>query len=261
MDWFKFRMCWCLPLQFLTDEEAGKVIKAVAAYMDSGEELEFSGKEGIMLRRIITQLRDDLARLGDANAQKEDARARRKEAARKAADARWHRDACDKHDGGIVPALPNIEKEKERDTDTETEGEKDIYCSELPSAASELPVAEIPLVDGSVYPVSREEAETYAELYPAVDIPQALRNIRGWCMSNPGRRKTKKGVKRFINNWLCREQDKGGVCAAGVPRGAPVNPYLEMLRELEARKGNDTAAGRSCGPDQDDKVYGGGEAS
>ncbi len=31
-----------------------------------------------------------------------------------------------------------------------------------------------------------------------------------WSDSNPAKRKTRKGVERFINNWLSREQDKGG---------------------------------------------------
>ena len=33
--------------------------------------------------------------------------------------------------------------------------------------------------------------------------------MRGWSMSNPSKRKTKNGVKRFVNSWLSREQDKG----------------------------------------------------
>ena len=29
-------------------------------------------------------------------------------------------------------------------------------------------------------------------------------------MSNPSKRKTRRGVLRFVTNWLSREQDKGG---------------------------------------------------
>lgn len=45
-------------------------------------------------------------------------------------------------------------------------------------------------------------------LYPAVDPVQTLREIRGWCIGNPRRRKTKRGVKGFITSWFAREQDK-----------------------------------------------------
>ena len=41
-----------------------------------------------------------------------------------------------------------------------------------------------------------------------VDIMQELRNMKGWCNSNPTKRKTKRGILRFINGWLSREQDK-----------------------------------------------------
>ena len=46
-------------------------------------------------------------------------------------------------------------------------------------------------------------------LYPAVDVMQELRKMKGWCDSNPAKRKTRRGIKRFINNWLSRQQDEG----------------------------------------------------
>ena len=67
--------------------------------------------------------------------------------------------------------------------------------------------------------------EEYAALYPAVDVVQELRKIRGWCLANPSRRKTRRGVKAFINSWLCREQDKGR--ARDEP---PENPFLAYAR-------------------------------
>jgi hypothetical protein len=39
---------------------------------------------------------------------------------------------------------------------------------------------------------------------------QELRNMKGWCQDNPRKRKTKKGIRRFVGSWLAREQDKGG---------------------------------------------------
>ena len=50
--------------------------------------------------------------------------------------------------------------------------------------------------------------DDWSELYPNVDVMQELRNMKGWCNSNPTKRKTKRGVLRFINSWLAREQDK-----------------------------------------------------
>ena len=97
--------------------------------------------------------------------------------------------------------------------------------------AGELPVAELPLNDGTTYGVTREEADEYALLYPAADVRQELRNMRGWCLSNPQKRKTRSGIRKFINGWLSRAQNAGG----GRP-GVPVNPFLEMLREEEEKE-------------------------
>ena len=49
----------------------------------------------------------------------------------------------------------------------------------------------------------------YVRLYPNVDVEQQFNEMRGWCLSNPQKRKTLRGIKRFINSWLAREQDKG----------------------------------------------------
>ena len=74
----------------------------------------------------------------------------------------------------------------------------------------EPPVVALPLNDGSEYPVTRREAEEYAALYPAADVEQELRAMRGWCLSNESRRKTRSGIRRFINSWMARAQDRGG---------------------------------------------------
>lgn len=71
------------------------------------------------------------------------------------------------------------------------------------------PVIELLLNDKSLFPVYQSDVDEWQELYPAVDVMQQLRNMKGWIMSNPARRKTKKGIRRFITSWLMREQDKG----------------------------------------------------
>lgn len=68
-------------------------------------------------------------------------------------------------------------------------------------------VITLPLNDGTEYAVDVSTVETYEELYPAVDVEQQLRSMKGWLMSNPSKRKTRRGITRFINSWLAREQD------------------------------------------------------
>ena len=46
--------------------------------------------------------------------------------------------------------------------------------------------------------------------FPAVDVHQELMAMESWCDANPKRRKTKQGIKRFVNSWLTKAQDQGG---------------------------------------------------
>jgi hypothetical protein len=49
--------------------------------------------------------------------------------------------------------------------------------------------------------------------------------MRGWCLANPSRRKTRRGVRSFVNNWLSRAQDRGAKHAE-----PPPNPFLAYAR-------------------------------
>ena len=68
---------------------------------------------------------------------------------------------------------------------------------------------QIPLNDNSFYVVPLEKIDEWKDAFPAVDIECQLKRMAAWCNANPKRRKTKKGVQRFIVNWLSDNQDKG----------------------------------------------------
>lgn len=79
-----------------------------------------------------------------------------------------------------------------------------------PPEPEEPPVISLILNDKSRYPIGQAQVDEWSELYPAVDIMQELRKMAGWLDANPSKRKTKRGILRFVNGWLAREQDKGG---------------------------------------------------
>ena len=72
------------------------------------------------------------------------------------------------------------------------------------------PVYGLVLNDGSIFPVYEEDVAYYQGLYPAVDIDAEFRKMIGWIDGSPNKRKTKRGIKRFINSWLSKAQDRGG---------------------------------------------------
>lgn len=71
-------------------------------------------------------------------------------------------------------------------------------------------VIQLILNDKSFYPITQEQVDHWKELFPNVNVLQQLRNMVSWLESNPTKRKTKRGILKFVNAWLSREQDKGG---------------------------------------------------
>lgn len=97
-----------------------------------------------------------------------------------------------------------------------------------PETASTPPVVSLPLNTGEEYPVFQTQVDEWSGLYPAVNVLQELRSMRGWCLANPTKRKTKSGVLRFATAWLAKEQNKGGANVKNQQNG---NVFLDMLEE------------------------------
>ncbi len=86
---------------------------------------------------------------------------------------------------------------------------KECICAE-PEPTHAPAVISLPLNDKSFHSVCQSDIDSWKELYPAVDILRELKKMKGWLDSNPTKRKTKRGISRFINSWLARAQDSGG---------------------------------------------------
>lgn len=95
---------------------------------------------------------------------------------------------------------------------------KNNVCPEPETPPQELSGILLPLVDKTQYNVPVSKMATWTEAYPAVDVRQELRKMIAWLEANPQRRKTRRGIDRFICTWLSREQDKGGRYRGGAPQ-------------------------------------------
>ena len=67
----------------------------------------------------------------------------------------------------------------------------------------------LPLNTGEEFEVRESYAAELKRLYPIVDVPQTLREIRGWCLANPKKLKTASGIRRCIDTWMRKEQNNG----------------------------------------------------
>ena len=81
-----------------------------------------------------------------------------------------------------------------------------ISCSE-PLASSVPDVPALILNDNSEWRPSRDDLDGWQRLYVGVDVIRELARMREWCKSNPTKRKTIKGIRRFVQTWLDREQN------------------------------------------------------
>lgn len=69
-------------------------------------------------------------------------------------------------------------------------------------------VESLPLIDGSSFDVTENFLRELDPLYPEVDPLATIREMKGWLIGNPTRKKKRTGIKRFITTWLKNEQEK-----------------------------------------------------
>ena len=141
-----------------------------------------------------------------------------------------------KTQANVKQTVSEKEKEKEKEKEGEIEIEKENECSI--SSSSDLrgapgmpgaspPTISLPLNDGSAFEIFQSDIDMWSNLYPAVDVMQQLRNMAGWIDGNPSKRKTRSGIKRFVNSWLAKEQNKGGERATNAKSGFAYNGDFE----------------------------------
>lgn len=102
----------------------------------------------------------------------------------------------------------SLQQKESKVKDSKEKKKKDI-SSELKNSPSEPVIISLILSDKTLYPIFQKDIDEWKEIYPAVDIMQELRKMKGWCNDNPVRRKTKRGIRKFIGIWLSKQQDKG----------------------------------------------------
>ncbi|NCB50921.1 MAG: DUF4373 domain-containing protein [Clostridia bacterium] len=79
----------------------------------------------------------------------------------------------------------------------------------LPAPQNAAPaVMSLILNDGTFYDVLQKDIDIWTKCYKAVDIMQELGKMAGWLDGNEKNRKTPRGIRRFITNWLSKAQDK-----------------------------------------------------
>ena len=68
----------------------------------------------------------------------------------------------------------------------------------------DIALIKLPLKDGSQFSITEKMVCEWQEIYSDTDVFRELKKMRVWSEANPEKRKTKKGIMRFITGWLAR---------------------------------------------------------
>lgn len=214
--WFKAKVDWGEALGLLSDTEAGRFAKALWKYAATGEAAPLAGREQMLFALVLADLRREAQHRERISAVRSEAGRR---GGRPRADGKTSNGFSGKADESSESEKePRTQNERPKREESQNQPQ-DVGSAEGGAAASP-PLISLPLNDGSEWPVSAELARQWRGLYPAVDVDQALRSMRGWLLANRNRRKTARGIERFAAAWLAREQDRGGTGVGGGFGGA-----------------------------------------
>ena len=66
------------------------------------------------------------------------------------------------------------------------------------------------LKTGENWEPSEADIIEWQRAYQDIDVHREIDAMSCWCEANPSKRKTKAGIKRFVNAWLSRANKTGG---------------------------------------------------
>ncbi|MDY0227243.1 MAG: hypothetical protein RBR38_10480 [Desulfomicrobium apsheronum] len=91
-------------------------------------------------------------------------------------------------------SMPNQEQEQEQ---------KEELSEKLSVSHDSI---SLPCEDGSEFVYPDKYLAEARKAYPLVDIPSQVSKARAWLEANAGRKKTRRGMTKFLNGWLARAQ-------------------------------------------------------
>jgi hypothetical protein len=110
--------------------------------------------------------------------------------------------------------VTHVKRNVTADKSREEEIRLETNTSTLASTALAVPAARgllrgtLPLTGKRTYEVRDDDFARDGPLYPGIDLGQEYRAMKAWLLANPNHQKTPSGIRRFMNNWLSKAQDK-----------------------------------------------------
>lgn len=154
----------------------------------------------------------------DVEAKREKNRANGK----KGADTRWQKNGDSLSENGETlsknsqsPNPRNSQSTEHKAQSTDSKAQSTNISGETgkpssPLVEPERPVLEFPC-DGnpSTWALVESQLAQWRELYPSLDVDAVCRDALAWVLADSSKRKTARGMPRFLVGWLSRTQDRG----------------------------------------------------
>jgi len=135
----------------------------------------------------------------------------RDEESRRAYRAAWARE--NRRERNVNKHEQNVNKHERACTKVKEEVEVEVSSPPPPPQQNRREgtpsTHRLALIGGMEYIPTLEEISRWSSLYQAVDVDSSLRLMAGWLDANPTKRKTDRGIRRFVAAWLGRDQDRG----------------------------------------------------
>lgn len=132
-----------------------------------------------------------------------------------------------------TPRLGKVRLDKDSIGEVRLEDCTEPSKSSAPEIATDAPG--LKLNDGTEWRPTVNDLEDWKKLYTGVDVMHELARMRQWCINNPAKRKTPKGIRRFVTTWLDKEQNaRGGYYGGrGMQQAQPTgaDAYFEAAKE------------------------------
>ncbi|MHB1673168.1 MAG: DUF1376 domain-containing protein [Acidobacteriaceae bacterium] len=129
-------------------------------------------------------------------------RANAQNKAANAAKARWENEAP-----SIAPSIAGV-LPAPCQSQSYSQSEAESTTTNSPTAGDSPVLISLPLKDGTEHPVTEFAISEMALSYPSIDLRKEYLKMNDWLTKNPIKRATRRGIRRFITNWLDRSQNE-----------------------------------------------------
>ena len=101
-------------------------------------------------------------------------------------------------------------REQQQEEKEEKEKKRRQRAAERRKAEKEKPLADvrpITLKDGTKWRPTQDDYDDWVRMYPEIDVKREFDAMRRYCLDKAQKRKTARGIKRFVTNWLEKERE------------------------------------------------------